>query len=351
MKSSTYTGIPSPAISALLDEALPRLAADIEALHPQKLAGVVLGGGYGRGEGGVRRSPQGDKLYNDLDFFVFADRAEKNELATIDRELVKLSAPWEKRLGVAVDFGPAKNLSALKRVSRTLMYQELLHGWRPVWGEVDLAAHLPELPPEQLPFTEAARLLLNRGMGLLFAANRLLAGSDDADFIVRNMNKALLGGGDALLIARHRYRWHGNERTAEFRRCCCELGLPGDFADLYDGAYRFKLEPLPVLPPDPMQMWQDCRRFYLDTFAAVAGVSVNTVETEQIAALRAKAKAGRSAKNFLRWLVRMHEVRSPRTAFDDPVITVLEALHAVLAEPEPPGECPEKLYRAWRNFN
>src|SRR5262245_28644222 len=35
------------------------------------LEGLVLGGGYGRGEGGVLRTDTGDQPYNDLDFYVF----------------------------------------------------------------------------------------------------------------------------------------------------------------------------------------------------------------------------------------------------------------------------------------
>ena len=351
MRHSNYTGLPSREIETLLDGMLPQLAAEIDALRLPGLAGVVLGGGYGRGEGGILRTPEGDKLYNDLDFFVFADHADKGELARIDGELTKLAKPWEERLGVAVDFGPAKNLSALRNVARTLMFQELLHGWRPVWGNVELEKLLPDLPPGSLPFTEAARLLLNRGMGLVFAAERLLAGSDDHDFIVRNMNKAVLGGGDAMLIAAGRYRWPGSERTVEFRRLCAEEKLPARYADMYDSAYRFKLEPQPTLPPAPLEKWRECRDFYLAAFANVAGTSAGADKNESCAALRRRAKPERSLRNFLRWLVRMRGFRSVGRLFDAPLITVLESLYRVLSSEETPRECPQELYRAWQKFN
>src|SRR5262249_36506235 len=38
---------------------------------PQKLHAIALGGGYGRGEGGVLRDNAGDHPYNDLEFYVF----------------------------------------------------------------------------------------------------------------------------------------------------------------------------------------------------------------------------------------------------------------------------------------
>src|SRR5208282_1247428 len=35
------------------------------------LLAIILGGGYGRGEGGVFRSEIGEHPYNDLDFYIF----------------------------------------------------------------------------------------------------------------------------------------------------------------------------------------------------------------------------------------------------------------------------------------
>jgi hypothetical protein len=35
-------------------------------IPPRRLEAVLLGGGYGRGEGGVLRGPGGDRPYNDL---------------------------------------------------------------------------------------------------------------------------------------------------------------------------------------------------------------------------------------------------------------------------------------------
>ncbi|MBP1583268.1 MAG: hypothetical protein J6866_04865, partial [Victivallales bacterium] len=63
MTTGDYTGVPAPELNRQLDLALTAMANDISALNLPGIAGVVLGGGYGRGEGGVRHTPQGDKLY------------------------------------------------------------------------------------------------------------------------------------------------------------------------------------------------------------------------------------------------------------------------------------------------
>src|SRR5688572_19525745 len=45
-----------------------KIAAGIRGLVPEsKLEAVILGGGYGRGEGGVLRTAEGDRPYNDLE--------------------------------------------------------------------------------------------------------------------------------------------------------------------------------------------------------------------------------------------------------------------------------------------
>ena len=349
--SHGYTAIPSPELAALLDRALPEIAAEIEAAAPPKLRAVVLGGGYGRGEGGVRHTAQGDRLYNDLDFFVFSSGADRAAAGRIDAELKKIAANWEKKLGIAVDFGPAKNLNSLKGVAKTLMYQELLRGWLPVWGRVELEQWLPALEPEALPFTEAARLLLNRGMGLVFAGEYLREGRNDPDFIVRNMNKAVLGAGDALLIADGRYRWRGAERVEEFAAYVRREKVPAEYAECYETAFRRKLEPDPVLPARPPAEWRRCRGFFLDAVQRVAGAD-NTASPHDIAAgLSRRAKRERSLKNLLRWGRRTGLLRSPFAAFDAPVVTLLGRLYGELAAADRAPVCAPELRRLWEFFN
>ena len=65
----------------------------------------------------------------------------------------------------------------------------------------------PSALHEPLPAIEGARLLLNRGAGLLWAM-RVVQGHEsppDVDFVRRNYWKCALALGDALLIAHQRY--------------------------------------------------------------------------------------------------------------------------------------------------
>ena len=345
-----YTALPCPALEAELDCALAELATAIDALQPPKLATVILGGGYGRDEGGILHTPSGDRLYNDLDFFVFAQDATRQERLQIDQTLASLVPQWSEKLQVAVDFGPAKNLSDLPKVARTLMYQELLRGWKPVWGKIDLSSHISALPADELPVTEAMRLLLNRGMGLLLAGERLDTNSEDSDFIVRNMHKTLLGCGDALLIANGQYAWSAAERLAAIQNLARQGSLPDDFLVGYETACHYKQEPIPRLPGNPWEFWRRCRQFWLWTVQSVAGQAGADAKLVRTG-LHRTALTECSLRNFLRWTLRSRRLRAPRFAFDAPVVTILGMLYAELLRPSPIYPVPQKLLRLWHFFN
>ena len=351
MTRSRYTGISSSQVADLLDDALRKIGREIDELHLPQLAAVVLGGGYGRGEGGVLKTPQGDRLYNDLDFFVFSSGGTRRENERIHDELSKVSERWEKALGIAVDFSPVKKLASLRRVSQTLMYQELLHGWVPVWGTIDLGKWIPALRPGELPVSEAIRLLLNRGMGLMFAGEHLNTGKNDADFVVRNMNKAILGCGDAFLLAARQYRWRGQERVEAFRGFVRQKELSEEYASSYETAFHYKLEPVPELPDSPRERWRFCRSFFLETVCRLAGVMVNASTREVCAGLHRAVRKERSCLNLLRWLRRTRAWRPLSMALDPPVVSVLSQLYEECRLTDRVPAYSSRLYRLWQTFN
>jgi len=350
VNTGSYTAIPSSEIAELLDAVRRGIAAEAAALKMPKLAEIVLGGGYGRGEGGVQHTPAGDRLYNDLDFFVFSDRADKGERRAIEDALKPISRRWEEKLGVAVDFSPVKNLSALNKVGSTLMFQELRRGWKPVLGEGKFEKHFPELDAAQLPVSEAVRLLLNRGMGLVFAGEAIRK-NGDADFIMRNLHKSVLGGGDAMMLAAGEYRWRGADRVETFREYAAVHGLSPDFAGSYAAAFRYKIAPDPRLPEDPLRMWRQCRQLYLEAARSVAGCPGEASPEAVTAGLHAAVKKERSFKNFLRWTLRRGGLRPLDAIFDTPLATVACRLYLLLAGTDDAPDCPVRLRRLWSIFN
>ena len=74
---------------------------------------------------------------------------------------------------------------------------------------------------------------MNRGMGLILAGEHLRDHSFDYNFILRNMNKAVLGGMDAVLIVSKRYKWRLEERLSEVKDLVSDVKLPDYFVDMY----------------------------------------------------------------------------------------------------------------------
>ena len=71
MMKSKYTFAYNAQIEVLLDSFMATLSKKIsESSIAKYIECVVLGGGYGRGEGGILQAENTCKLYNDLDFFV-----------------------------------------------------------------------------------------------------------------------------------------------------------------------------------------------------------------------------------------------------------------------------------------
>ena len=318
-----------PALDRLVDDACAEIGREIDALCVPRLAGVVLGGGYGRGEGGAR----GDGLSNDLDFFAIteADVPEAETLAAIGAALKPISEKWTVKLGVDVDF-TVRTPWRIRHDLERLMIQELLRGYFDVAGKKgeELFAGMERADAAKLPWMEAARLLMNRGMGLLLAKSRIDGSStvesrmsgEHCDFVVRNINKCILGAGDARLIARHAYAWRAEERAKAL----------GD--SLYGAAVEWKFRPKEA----PVCDWEKAREVWLDALAEVSGNSGSSGDSI----------SSRSLRNAVRWLVRRRSVGDLRTFALNPVVRVLESVARCVRERRTPGDA---LMRDWQIFN
>ena len=247
MSEPRYVLEAEPAVIARLDTFLSRLAADLAA-QPFRtgVAALVLGGGYGRGEGGVFRVTEGAAaaLYNDLEFFIFV------RLPSASAEVSDWCHRWERagttELGIDVEF---KVLAAdvLASAEPTMFYFDLLQGHRLVRGDAGILHRAPSRlrDPQRIPLTEPTRLLFNRGTGLLFARWRLEEAPDDPDgFVERNHAKAKLALADAVLAAAGRHDGSCRCRAARIARD--DFARPPRFDQLqawHAEGVSFKLQP------------------------------------------------------------------------------------------------------------
>lgn len=319
-----FTGARDPEVEALFARTLPQMAADIRARALPRLVGVWLGGGYGRGEGGVCRAADGAaRPYNDVDLFVFTDGASAREKAACARALAEVAARYAPVFGVDVDFCRPRNPADYKKDEGRLMIQELKRGHVALLGGEGLLDHVAALPAHALPRGEAARLLMNRGMGLVLAARARggLGTRAGADFFLRNVNKAVLGAGDARLIAGGRYAWTLAARVAR-------LGEPA-----YAAAAAFKLRPSSALPADPDAAWRRAREAWMRSLEAVG------------------LEGTRTLREAARWLVRRRTLGPARTLGEDCTARVLRQVRDALARDIDAVACAPSLERDWRVFN
>lgn len=193
-----------------------RVAEGVVTLIPRaKLEAVLLGGGYGRGEGGVLLTESGHRPYNDLEFYLCLRGHPRVNEWLYGQALHRLEKILTTTAGIDVEF-KVMSLDGLRDGSTTMFSYDLVLGHRWVLGGEHLLTGCEHhRQAAAIPLSEAARLLMNRCSGLLFSAQRLehtVLTADDADFITRNLAKARLAMGDVILTAHGKYHWSCLER-------------------------------------------------------------------------------------------------------------------------------------------
>ena len=240
------------ALECHLELTCARILSGIRGVIPApKLEAVLLGGGYGRGEGGVLRGPEGDRPYNDLEFDVaLAGNRHVNEFR-YHRRLEVLGEILTHLADVEVEF-KITSLAELAARPVSMFSYDLMAGHRLLWSQAP-ARSLPGCDhhkcAESIPTEEATRLLMNRCSGLLFARAELEREPFTpaaADFARRNIAKVQLACGDAVLTACGRYHWSCRERHHRLERLAASAPWPWFDALLRHHAtgVEFKLHPV-----------------------------------------------------------------------------------------------------------
>lgn len=220
----------SPELERHLAATCARIAAGLRGLVPTSLLeAVLLGGGYGRGEGGVWRSEVGDRPYNDLEFYVCIRGNRHLNERRFGRAIHVLGEILTPQAGVEVEF-KITSLPELAQSHVSMFTHDLLMGHVQLVGApslLDRCAHHRD--GTRIPLAEATRLLMNRSSGLLFARERLaqpIFSAADADFVGRNLAKAQLALGDALLVLDGNYHSSARERHRHVERLARVESMP-----------------------------------------------------------------------------------------------------------------------------
>lgn len=195
---------------------LLELSTAVAAVLKDDLTAIVLGGGYGRGDGCLMQINGVESAYNDVDLFLVTKHSRLHHVEALEH----IRETSERRLGVSVDFSRPQTERMIRNWPRHLMWQDLLDGHVVLYGPQDiLTRNAPARLRTGLPLVEASRLLLNRGAGLLWASlveqGELV--SPDPSFVARNYFKAAQACIDALLIAFDCYASRPAEKKCRLR--------------------------------------------------------------------------------------------------------------------------------------
>lgn len=246
--SPRFTLDGSQVLEARLGQVCAQVLEGVRAIVPgERLEGLMLGGGYGRGEGGVLRTAQGDRPYNDLEFYVMVRGQSVLAERQFRPHLAELGHRLSPAAGLEVEF-KVITFAKLRQSAPSMFHYDLLAGHRWLFGDDSLLAgceHHREA--SRIPLHEATRLLMNRCSGLLFSAERLQRaqfGPEDADFVGRNLAKAQLALGDAVLVAHGQYTWSCRARRERLGRLGLTEWWRNEVLVHHAAGVEFKLHPI-----------------------------------------------------------------------------------------------------------
>jgi len=360
MSRQRFTCDGSDALEQHLSKTCERVADGIRKLLPSEtFTGLLLGGGYGRGEGGVLRTCSGDKPYNDLEFYVFI----RGALLLAERRwrgaLHELGESLSPEAGLEVEFKLMTN-AKLRRSEPTMFYYDLVMGNRRVVGDESLLAGCEHhRDAAKIPLHEAARLLMNRCSGLLYAAERLSRktfGAEEADFVGRNIAKAQLALGDVLLTARGQYHWSCRERHRRLESLAFENAAWREPMLRHHAAgMEFKLHPIrseatrDALAAQHAELKELARSLWLWLESRRLGTAFGSVR-EYAEHPAAKCPETSPLKNLL-VTARAFGLSSVSTQY--PRERLLRTLPVLLWEPPPEdfGGAVAKYAELWNRFN
>lgn len=226
-RRSTYTVEGSPDAEDLVTADLAAIRAGVTATVDNCEA-IVIGGGFGRGEGYVRTTPSPCAV-NDYDVLVVG--------GTVRGDIRALHTTLTARC--RVDALDLSHLPAGYSVGACQMGFDLRYGSAVVFGQPDAVRDWGAAAPDSLTMADAWLGIANRVCGLLevFASD-----APASPMLRRQLIKLGVAIGDACLIDWHDYHPLLSVRRARFAALSRAAAIDRTCADTIADAYRDKLQ-------------------------------------------------------------------------------------------------------------
>jgi len=219
---------------ARVSDDLVRARAAIASRAPA--SAIAVTGSFGRGEGGVVSGAHGVEVLNDYDFMVIGPDA--GNAAGLGTQLAA---------SLGTDFCDVMPLTSAAGLPPSQLHFDLRYGGRVIAGDPCALDRIPAFAPSDISLRDAARLLMNRIAGVMLVPLPEQRGHEAlTQFAVNQLSKALVGAGDAYLIAAGDYSSRCVDRAPRFSALASALAIDGRLAAAIEKAYRYKLNPQPA---------------------------------------------------------------------------------------------------------
>jgi hypothetical protein len=217
---------------------------------------VVLGGGFGRGEGSVLVDGADIRPVNDYDIFLAVSDHNGADLKRLSHELAK-------EVGIrSIDLIPIR-YPDLERLPATQFHYDLKYGGTLLWGE-NILQQMPDYRKGCVEQRSGGTLLLNRLVCALEAYSERFVhngmNGEEKFFLVNQTGKVVSACVEALLITKGKYHHSYLERRNIF---------DAEFSDwhalrrLNSQATEFKLLPSKSPTVDAIGYWEETLTEYL----------------------------------------------------------------------------------------
>ena len=244
-------------ITALVEEAAEALKP---LLPPSVCRALILIGGYGRGEGGVISTPDGEHPHNNLDFLAILESNDARKARAIRQQMLDAFLPIARRYDIEIDVGTVSTRT-LRWAPSLVMWYDMRFGHKTILGDSGYMPSLRRFEVDRIPPWDARNLLVNRASLLVINDYLLEQYYDQVDrnLVVKHIVKAIIGYGDALLFFLGGYHWSYVERQRRIRQ---QAGIDEQFRRLYDEAADFRFRPhyADYATRDLVQWMADLRR-------------------------------------------------------------------------------------------
>lgn len=253
----------------------------LNLLGKENINSILLGGGFGRGEGTAYIKDGGVIVVNDYDFIIVHNRNDILFKLKNKNKLIKLAESLAIKINIKqIDFHLTNEKELFDNKMNTIQHFELVNGHRVVYGECNLQSQSDIIP--NIPLFDGTWLLRNRGLGLILAGIYFLGIKQNNNNINKQnlwieINKAKLALGDAFLLSQNLYKKNLQERYQAFLDD--QASMKKKFSHDYVEAIKLKINsiecPYEKSSEDLIKEWFIIVKIYFNYFLEFESIRCN----------------------------------------------------------------------------